>query len=115
MPLHSLTPLPNDSLLGLWRLTEAENALSALLPHPAHYAARQPTGRHAARTAQWLAGRVLAHQLLNQLHDGESVIDNDPNGRPYFPARPEVGVSLSHSGEWVAAVVGAGRARWHRY
>ena len=108
MPLHSLTPLPNAALLGLWWLTEAENELLALLPYPAYYAARQPPGRHAARTMQWLAGRVLTHRLLDQLHDSESFIDNDTNGRPYLPGRPEVGVSLSHSGEWVAAVVAPG-------
>ena len=108
MPLHSLTPLPNDALLGLWRLTETADELFALLPHPAHYAARQPPGRHAARTAQWLAGRVAAHQLTRQFTDLEPVIDNDANGRPYFPARPAVGISLSHSGEWVVVAVAPG-------
>lgn len=105
MPLHSLTPLPAGALLGLWHLTEAEDALLALLPPATEYAARRPTGRHAARTAQWLAGRVVAHQLLPRITPADAVLANDANGRPYFPALPDLAVSLSHSGEWVAAIL----------
>ena len=45
MPLHSLTPLSEHTLLGLWQLTEMPPELLSLLPHFAHYAAQQPAVR----------------------------------------------------------------------
>lgn len=105
MPLHSLTLLSEHAVLGLWRLEEAADDLLAALPEPAHYAARQPTGRHAARQLQWLAGRVLAHELLREFTPAPALLSNDPNGRPFFAQLPDFAVSLSHSGIWVAGVV----------
>jgi 4'-phosphopantetheinyl transferase len=105
MPLHSLTPLSGQALLGLWQLTEPPEALWPLLPQPLHYTARFPQGRHEDRARQWLAGRVLAHQLLRELTDAQATLHSDVNGRPFFAELPAWGVSLSHSGEWVAAVV----------
>ena len=105
MPLHSLTPLSEHAALGLWRLEEAPEMLLTALPAPAHYAALQPTGRHEARSTQWLAGRVLAHELLREFTPAPALLTNDPNGRPFFAQLPDFAVSLSHSGQWVAGVV----------
>lgn len=111
MPLHTITPLAPDALLGLWHLTDAPAELLAHLPDPAHYAARQPTGRDETRTRQWLAGRALAHALLARLTPTPARLQNDANGRPYFEQLPAFAVSLSHSGDWVAGLVGVrGRA-----
>lgn len=110
MPLHSLTPLSETACLGLWHLTEPVEALHALLPSEAGYHHLQPEGRDATRGRQWLAGRALAHRLLQDVAGTSATLRNDPNGRPHFPALPGVGVSLSHSGEWVAAVVAANQA-----
>ncbi|SNC75024.1 Phosphopantetheinyl transferase [Hymenobacter gelipurpurascens] len=105
MPLHSITPVSQTALLGLWQLTEPLPALWELLPAQQHYLAYYPDGRDETRARQWLAGRVLAHQLLQEVNDAPAMLRNDPNGRPYFPELPGLGVSLSHSGEWVAALL----------
>ncbi|GGG32095.1 4'-phosphopantetheinyl transferase family protein [Hymenobacter glacieicola] len=105
MPLHSLSPVSQTCVLGLWHLTETVPELWPLLPAQAHYLARFPDGRDELRARQWLAGRVLAHQLLRELNDTPATLHNNPNGRPYFPELPAAGVSLSHSGEWVAALL----------
>ncbi|WP_303310487.1 4'-phosphopantetheinyl transferase superfamily protein [Hymenobacter sp. BT730] len=106
MPLHSVETVADQSLLGLWRLTESAEQLWPLLPQPAHYQQHLPPGRDAARAQQWLGGRVLAHQLLAEFSFAPSVVLlNDANGRPFFPEQPELAVSLSHSGEWVAALL----------
>jgi 4'-phosphopantetheinyl transferase EntD len=105
MPLHSLTPLSEHAVLGLWQLEESTEDLFAVVPEPTHYAALLPTGRHATRSTQWLAGRVLAHKLLSEFTPGPALLSNDPNGRPFFAQLPDFAVSLSHSGNWVAGVV----------
>ncbi|GAA3946138.1 4'-phosphopantetheinyl transferase superfamily protein [Hymenobacter algoricola] len=111
MPLHTITPLAPDALLGLWHLTDLPPDLLALLPQAALYAPLQPAGRDETRARQWLAGRALAHALLAELTATPALLRNDPNGRPFFEQLPEYAVSLSHSGEWVAGVVAArGRA-----
>ncbi|HEX8348536.1 MAG TPA: 4'-phosphopantetheinyl transferase superfamily protein [Hymenobacter sp.] len=105
MPLHSVLPLSDSALLGLWHLTETSSELLEQLPQQKWYAEQQPIGRINSRTTQWLAGRVLAHTLLADFTTTASVLQNDPNGRPFFPMLPKYAVSLSHSGEWVAAIV----------
>jgi len=105
MPLHSLTPLSEHAALGLWQLEEPAEALAGLLPAPQHYAAVQPAGRDETRATQWLAGRVLAHELLREFTQTPAQLTNDANGRPFFAQLPEFAVSLSHSGGWVAGVV----------
>lgn len=108
MPLHRLTPLPaaTPTLLGLWQLTEPAEALLEQLPDAAGYAALVPTGRDAQRPRQWLAGRALAHTLLRELTDAPLTIRNDAaTGQPFVAGQPALGVSLSHSGEWVAVLL----------
>lgn len=105
MPLHSLTPLSNQSLLGLWQLEEPAEALLQILPGPEQYAAIQPAGRDETRSRQWLAGRALAHETLREFTSDSSILINDVNGRPFFEQLPAFAVSLSHSGQWVACVV----------
>jgi 4'-phosphopantetheinyl transferase len=111
MPLHTITPLGPDALLGLWHLSDEPADLLAPGPRAEQYALLQPTGRDENRLQQWQAGRALAHALLQQLTPAPALLRNDANGRPYFEQLPEYAVSLSHSGEWVAAVVASrGRA-----
>ncbi|MBC6990604.1 4'-phosphopantetheinyl transferase superfamily protein [Hymenobacter sp. BT491] len=105
MPFHSATPLPNQAVLGLWQLTEPSTELAALLPYPERYAELQPGGRDETRATQWWAGRALAHTLSQELNLPPALLRNDANGRPHFDGQPDFAVSLSHSGEWVAAVV----------
>jgi 4'-phosphopantetheinyl transferase len=108
VPLHRLTaPVAESSaLLGLWHLTEPVEELLALLPAAAGYAGLLPAGRDPQRPRQWLAGRALAHELLRELTPQPAFIRNDPaTGQPLIVEQPAFGVSLSHSGEWVAALL----------
>ncbi|SHI60464.1 4'-phosphopantetheinyl transferase superfamily protein [Hymenobacter daecheongensis DSM 21074] len=105
MPLHTLLPLAPDALLGLWHLTELPTDLLALVPQREQYAPLQPPGRDENRTLQWLAGRALAHTVLRELTPAPTLLRNDANGCPFFEQLPDFAVSLSHSGEWAAAVV----------
>lgn len=110
MPLHRLTalPTPTPTLLGLWHLREPAEALLEALPAAGGYAELLPTGRDPQRPRQWLAGRALAHTLLRQLTDAPALIRNDPaTGQPLVAQQPAFGVSLSHSGEWVAVLLTA--------
>ncbi|KUG06719.1 4'-phosphopantetheinyl transferase superfamily protein [Solirubrum puertoriconensis] len=104
MPLHSLTTTPDAALLGLWRLTEPAEELLARLP--GNYAAWLPTGRDPERPRQWLAGRALAHELLRELTDAPALVQTDADtGQPLVTGLSGAGISLSHSGEWVAALL----------
>ena len=102
-------------MLGLWHRTEAPAALWSLLPWPDAYQPRLPATADANRQAQWLAGRVLLHELLRAFPAAglaEATVQNDATGRPWLAGAPSgTVVSLSHSGAWVAAVLAlSGRA-----
>ena len=112
MPLHSLQRLAPTAVLGLWHLTETPAELWPGLPRPAAYRPLLPATADATRQAQWLAGRVLAHELLDVLAGhapGGLVVQNDATGRPWLAgAAHQLTLSLSHSGAWVAAVLAHG-------
>ncbi|MYX14708.1 4'-phosphopantetheinyl transferase superfamily protein [Streptomyces sp. SID8374] len=63
------------------------------------------------RAEEYAAARTLLRALLREVGadlEGGPVAAH-PSGRPYLPARPDLGVSLSHSSGWVAAAVGRDR------
>ena len=106
MPLHSLTPLPGGVTLGRWHLTETPAALWPQLTDAAAYAPLLPARADGPRQAQWLAGRVLVQRLLAAAGAGPTPLRNDEAGRPFLAGvGPAPAVSLSHSGEWVAALL----------
>ena len=112
MPLYSVQRLSPTAVLGLWHLTETPDALWAALPNAAAYEPLRPATADARREAQWLAGRRLAHALFGELPtplSPETLVQNDATGRPWLPGAPAgTVVSLSHSGEWAAAVLAQG-------
>ncbi|MCI1188994.1 4'-phosphopantetheinyl transferase superfamily protein [Hymenobacter sp. DH14] len=112
MPLHSVQRLSPTAVLGLWHLTETPEALWAGLPNAATYQPLLPARADARREAQWLAGRRLAHALFGELPTPlppETLVQNDATGRPWLLGAPaDTVVSLSHSGEWAAAVLAQG-------
>ena len=109
MPLYSIQRLSPTAVLGLWHLTETPEALWADLPNAAAYQPLLPATADAKRQAQWLAGRRLAHSLFNEFSTPlppETLVQNDATGRPWLAGAPaDTVVSLSHSGEWAAAVL----------
>jgi 4'-phosphopantetheinyl transferase EntD len=107
MPLHSLLPLPGGAWLGRWHLLEAPAALWPLLADAPAYAPLLPARAAGPRQAQWLAGRVLMQQLLAAAGYSPAPLRNDAaTGRPYLLGQA-LGptVSLSHAGDWVAALL----------
>lgn len=112
MPLHSIQALSPTAMLGLWHLTEPPEALWPLLP-PAYRQLIPPTAG-PMRQVHWLGVRALAHALAVQLlpSPADLLIRNDAEGRPWLTGTPQpLGISLSHSGEWAAAIVcSSGRA-----
>ncbi len=108
MPLHSITPLPGGSRLGLWHLTEAVADLWPLLADAPAYASLLPARADGPRQAQWLAGRVLVQHLLAAAGQPLAPLRNDDTGRPFLAGgASQPAVSLSHSGAWVAALLAA--------
>jgi 4'-phosphopantetheinyl transferase len=106
MPLHSISPLPGGPLLGLWHLTETPADLWPQLAQAADYAPLLPARADGPRQAQWLAGRVLVQRLLAASGAPLAALRNDEAGRPFLlgPGSPPA-VSISHSGEWAAALL----------
>ena len=108
MPLHTITPLPGGPRLGLWHLTETPADLWPLLADAPAYAPLLPARADGPRQAQWLAGRVLVQYLLTAAGAPLAPLRNDETGRPFLAgAGPQLAVSLSHSGAWVAALLAA--------
>jgi len=105
MPLHSITPLPGGPLLGLWHLTEMPADLWPQLAQADAYIPLLPARADGPRQAQWLAGRVLVQHLLAAAGAPLAPLRNDETGRPFLPGPAARAVSLSHSGEWVAALL----------
>ncbi|MFE7764150.1 4'-phosphopantetheinyl transferase family protein [Streptomyces sp. NPDC057438] len=65
----------------------------------------------AWRAREHLAGRVLLRLLLADVTgeaDARAPVVPEPGGRPRLPGSPRTGVSISHSGPYVAAAVGVG-------
>jgi hypothetical protein len=59
----------------------------------------------ARRRAEWIAGRVAARRALGRLlgDDAPSVsVVSAPSGAPRALGRPDLSISLSHDGAWVA-------------
>ena len=82
--------LDDTSLLG-----ESDRTLLAGMSHP-------------NRRRQFVAGRALAQALICSLgHQATrpTPIETSAAGKPYLPLWPELHLSISHSGEWVACAI----------
>jgi 4'-phosphopantetheinyl transferase len=63
------------------------------------------------RTRESAAARSVLRRLLTEIagpEAGATPIASRQSGQPYLPWRPDLTVSLSHSGDWMAAAVGIG-------
>jgi 4'-phosphopantetheinyl transferase len=62
------------------------------------------------RSAEFLAARALLRTLLGQVAGaaGQAAIVADERGRPVLAGWPQIGVSISHDGGYVAACAGRG-------
>jgi 4'-phosphopantetheinyl transferase len=72
-----------------------------------------PIPTPATREREHTAARKLVRELLREIVGPEvaaSPIATRHGGAPFLAAHPDIGISMSHSGDWVAAAVGVGRA-----
>ncbi|MBC3539950.1 4'-phosphopantetheinyl transferase superfamily protein [Rufibacter sediminis] len=103
MPLHQLQQLSSTSLLGLWLVTETTDQLreELLARRPDH---ELPVFKAESRTREWLAARLLAYLLLEKLSAPDMYLHTQETGGPVC-SDAAWHVSLTHSGEWVGAMV----------
>ena len=90
----------DDVVVVLRRIEELEG--EPTLPADLETAARMPR----SHTREHLAGRALLRRLLREVDGPDaatSPIATRERGQPYLVRRPETGVSVSHSGSWIAA------------
>ncbi|WP_188316611.1 4'-phosphopantetheinyl transferase family protein [Solihabitans fulvus] len=62
------------------------------------------------RSASRADARAVLRDLLADATEvaGDAEIATRPSGQPHLPAHPEISVSLSDDGDWLAAAVGVG-------
>ncbi|CAM3727748.1 4'-phosphopantetheinyl transferase superfamily protein [Kibdelosporangium persicum] len=90
---------------GVYAIAGSMTDLADAAPHPADSWSARRIPRWRVR--EYLNARILLRRLLAEVADmaAGSPIAARAHGGPYLVRRPEVGVSLSHTGEWVAAAV----------
>ena len=104
MPITIQENVFEGAQLGVWEICE----------EPAYFLDRVTltpleqdvvNGLSAVRLREWLASRYLLKVLLNAPEPLET--DSLPTGKPFLVGRSEE-ISLSHSGDYVAVMVGQG-------
>lgn len=61
---------------------------------------------YALRDASQAVRRLLAEAFLREYGEPVPAIAKTPEGKPYFPSRPDIYFSLSHSGEHLLCALG---------
>ncbi len=104
-------------MLPLVRIVRASDLLKGLPQNPGAWLSASELQRlqklqQSARRDHYLAGHWLARCLLAELHGGAAA-DYHLEDRPSLPpmpseSAPAVQISLSHSGDWIAAALAEG-------
>jgi 4'-phosphopantetheinyl transferase len=97
MGISSIKSISEDSVLGLWRMTEPWQELRKSLDLPSGELAALEEKKTHRRKQEWLACRAL----LQQMTGSEPVIYYDSNRKPHIQGSSEQ-LSMSHSGEYVS-------------
>lgn len=104
MPFILKTKIFESTFLGVWQITEPEEMLWPFVHLSPEDELRLGDIRHPLRRKQWLACRVIISDLTS---DRNAQIRYTPKGRPVLEDG-SFHISLSHSGEFAAAIVSAG-------
>ncbi|MBX0334577.1 4'-phosphopantetheinyl transferase superfamily protein [Pontibacter sp. HSC-14F20] len=103
MPLLQTRELDSYTLLGVWLLDEAPDALRLLLP--AHLIPDESLQlAHPRRQREWLASRALTYQLLQHFTSEPLPLLRDATGKPVF-AGTEFQLSITHSSRMAAVIL----------
>lgn len=100
MPLEKIV-LESSRAWALWRITEDE-AFLATKVSPFEHVSGTVTNQN--KRLEWLAGRVLAKEVLESMGLAFQGITKDEYGKP-FPMGHDYHLSLSHSYPFVATLV----------
>lgn len=96
MPIHKLEMTGVQCGWAIWHITEREEELQRLAPEEC------PVEIHSqSKRLEWLAGRILAGKLLEQIGLPFKGISKDEFGKPFLTGHAHH-VSLSHSFPFVA-------------
>lgn len=99
MPLIKIQNTGNQSAWALWFISETEQEFYAMSKERAESTMINPIKR-----LEWIAGRVLIQQLVEQLGLQHQGIIKDEFGKPYLKNLSHH-ISLSHSFPYVAAQI----------
>jgi 4'-phosphopantetheinyl transferase len=100
MPLEKLEYQPEKRAWGIWRITEDEQSL---LNQVSDYESISDAITHPQKRLEFIAGRVLARNILEALGKPFEGVVKDFFGKPFFKQNT-LQLSLSHSYPYVAAV-----------
>lgn len=100
MPLEKLEYQAEERAWGIWKITEKEQEL---LDQVKDYESVSDTITHPEKRLEFIAGRVLARNLLEALGKSFEGVTKDVFGKPFFK-RNTFQLSLSHSYPYVAAI-----------
>jgi len=100
MPLQKLEFQPEKRAWGIWKITEDEQSL---LNQVIDYESISDTITHPNKRLEFIAGRVLARNLLKALGRPFEGVVKDVFGKPFYKQNT-FQLSLSHSFPYVAAL-----------
>lgn len=103
MPLEKLEYQPDKRAWGIWRIAEDEQAL---LNQVSDYESISDTITHPQKRLEFIAGRVLARNILEALGKPFEGVVKDFFGKPFYKQNT-LQLSLSHSYPYVAALTDA--------
>jgi 4'-phosphopantetheinyl transferase len=103
MPLERLVYHEEERSWGIWKITESEHVL---LDQVRDYESISDTITHPEKRLEFIAGRVLARNLLEALGKPFQGVTKDVYGKPFFKQNTYQ-LSLSHSFPYVAALTDA--------
>jgi phosphopantetheinyl transferase len=91
---------------GLWKIEEEEYELNSLV---SDYETIPERIRHPGKRLEFIAGRVLVRNLMEDLGLPFRGLTKDEFGKPYLKESTHQ-VSLTHSFPYVAAIIDSGKA-----
>ncbi|MEI6122078.1 MAG: 4'-phosphopantetheinyl transferase superfamily protein [Bacteroidota bacterium] len=102
MPVLFKKVLNDDTLLGVWHITESVDEL-VTLANPIEYdLIIHDTFKNENRKKQWLSYRILIHELIEESHQ----ISYTDFGKPFLKLdKNNNHLSVTHAGEYSAVVI----------
>ena len=95
MPIYQIKKISSHLILGLWKISEAEDELTRTAIAQGISLHNKPITSNKTRITQWLSTRLLLKELI-----GNEPINYTGLGKPYLNNGPHI--SISHSNHFVA-------------